>query len=356
MSKLIKIALAAAFFLLTACQKQNLDPQSVYTEALNKMAELDAYHLSGDLHISLGSGNEDEVNLNLEFPLSLSLTAQDIKDDNPTIYASIALNLFGQSVEMKEWLTDGFVYSDLNGEKTATPSINADIGGYFHNFDNQYATLSGQSDGDSYILKAEYDADTLNDLIAKLFQEEDLSALFTFNEPFISEMTINKDYYITAIKLENTLNITDLGILNIDGEFVFSDFDNAEVPAFNPEEFINDAAYISGYIYGDYDLNDSHSEQLIALGYEKLEDGIFYNGNYYIDIEFKQFYPDDKLIYDWEFNQVSEYDKEDELVCIYDFDYGIVDGEENSCDIAKYENLKADYDNLAATIIGNAEL
>ena len=54
--------------------------------------------------------------------------------------------------------------------------------------------------------------------------------------------------------------------------------------------------------------------------------------------------------------KTPEYDKEDELVCIYDFDYGIVDGEENSCDIAKYENLKADYDNLAATIIGNAEL
>ena len=57
------------------------------------------------------------------------------------------------------------------------------------------------------------------------------------------------------------------------------------------------------------------------------------------------------MVYDWEYDQVYEYAQDHSLVCTYDFDNGIIEGDEDVCNIEEYQQLKDTYNDLANEIL-----
>ena len=336
-----------SIFILFGCEEK-LDTEKILEDVKKEMSDLTSLKVNADLDVSL-SGSEEGL---LNIPVKMVIIQEGLNTNRLKSYLETSVSFLGQEAIMKEWTVDGTVYKEEDGVKTYSyedTAENLDSAAFFASFFElkEADSFEARKDGEDIVLSTVIENDDLNSLMSAIFN----SAEFSFANPIAIDIIISEDDLIKGMNFDFEMNFEGMGTFTIGAEMSLSEYDEAYIPYFDPVEFSDEGSYEAGYVYGDYDITYDQIAELESLGYIDYGDDVYSNGTDYIDLELKQFYSSFYMVYDWEYDQVYEYTQDHSLVCTYDFDTGIVEGDEDVCNIEEYQQLKDAYNDLAKEIL-----
>ena len=350
MRKLAIICLSLLLGMTMFGCSESLDGKAIYQDALAKMSELDSIKMEMVMDLDIGWGENES---SLSIPMNITFIGEDINSDDPRLYTETTVEFMGVSSTNKQWMQDGLTYSDSDGEKEilegvdfgeAEEVLNVDFG-------TDLTINNAVKEGDNIKIEATIPYETFKDLLANSMGDTSSIEDFETDDPIAINIFVDSDGYISQMDLNMELTMAEVGTMSLDATYTYSDINEASIPDFDPVEF--GGLYQSGYVYGDYDLKIEDANALIALGFEDMGDYVYFDGEYYIDLEYKQLYNQDgSIIYDWEFDQGLYYGGSEDPKCVYDFTLEYyTSGDESICDIPTLQSYRDAYNEIAASIL-----
>ncbi len=350
MKKILKILLVGILAsTLVACQSEEIDAVSIYQEARANMEALDSYTMETAMVMSVSGEDEDGSAVEISIPIDMTYILVGLTTDESSEYYSVSANFLGTESSIEGWFVDGVCYIDEDDYKYKYTAEDIEITSVdIFTYIDETEAITGVANEEGYTLELNIEGSTFMEIMSAL-SEGSTSELFadvTIDDTVTITMEVDGDGYITSVSVAVTIELTDVGTLDMTADFTYYDFDSATLPEFDADSFID---YSTSYdtVYGDYDLTTDYAEALIAAGYEDMGDYLYYNGTYIIDLELKQIYSADAL-YDWEYDQGIVFDEDFNLVCSYDF---INDEGDEDCDATSMQELREAYNELASSIL-----
>lgn len=89
-----------------------LDPKEVYTEAMEKNAELKSMDFSMDINMDMKMGEEA-----MDMAMKMDMKADGYKTDDIKCLITTTTSAQGESMDMTMFYTDGYYYMDVMGQK-----------------------------------------------------------------------------------------------------------------------------------------------------------------------------------------------------------------------------------------------
>lgn len=354
MRKIFVLLLSVCLFVISGCSSQDLDGKAIYESALANMNKLDSIKMQMDMQLSIEAENEDDSDLSVTLPIKIVLIVTDMQSADQSGYVETSVSILGNSSTSKQWIKDGLVYIDENGTKSVAENTTDDVLIDLDSTDvsNDLEDIKATKVDDKYKIEAKLPFAAFKDMMSSSGAESVLEEM-TSEEDIPITIIVNAENYIESMTMNTSIVMADVGTMVMDCEYTYDDYNEASLPEFDESEFLSDEMYESGYVYGEYDLTLDNAQDLMAMGYEDLGDYVYHNGEYYIDLEYKQIYTDSALIfYDWEYDQSFAYDSEMNPVCLYDFTFEeLSQGDESSCDVESFIALRAAYNEIAKSIL-----
>ncbi|MBO5274582.1 MAG: hypothetical protein J6I45_08225 [Clostridia bacterium] len=105
---------------LTSCAPK--DAKSIFNDAAAKTGSLDFIHAEGDLSAKLGFGG-----ISMELPMEMELRADNTDRENLIyhMHTKLTIPMLTSSVEFDIYSADGYMYTDIMGEKLRAPAASS---------------------------------------------------------------------------------------------------------------------------------------------------------------------------------------------------------------------------------------
>ena len=245
MKKIITLLFALVLVLsLTACQNETLDAKSVYEKASANMQKLDSLSSEASMLLEVSDGTNT---LSLALPIDLKATVTKMRTE-PEIYTSLGIKYDEVDSLIQMWQSGGFTYIDVDGTKFYAESAELKVDDVMlsPDFGSEGLDLEMEEDADGYLLDMSLDEEKLKNLMGEFGEIADLKELFEDVVSFSNvsaKMRINKDFYIENVSLDFMMEFNEAGSAHVGADFEYSDFNEAVLPSFAPEEFLENAAY-----------------------------------------------------------------------------------------------------------------
>lgn len=245
MKKIITLLFALVLVLsLTACQNESLDATSVCEKASANMQKLDSLSSKASMLVEVSDGTNT---LSLALPIELKATVTKMRTE-PEIYTSLGIKYDEVDSLIQMWQSGGFTYIDVDGTKFYAESAELKVDDVMMSpdFGSEGLDLTMEEDADGYLLDMSLDEEKLKSLMGEFGEIADLKELFEDVVSFSdvsAKMRINKDFYIENVSLDFMMEFKEAGSAHVGADFDYSDFNEATLPSFAPEEFLENAAY-----------------------------------------------------------------------------------------------------------------
>ena len=281
MRKLLCI-LFAVCLLLSGCSQKAKTPQELLEEAYAKAEELDSMTVRGTTDITISSGTE------LAIPLDLVMMVEknDKKDTSDDLtYAEVSMELFGQKMETKTWTQNGTSYvENAEGKYTTTSDYEAaasyDTAAIAKTIAENAETIEMTKSGDSTIITVKPTEKLINAMFASNGSTEGITGELLDNEALESMtfsdiiITIGKEGYVDNVKFSASGAVEGMD-MTVAIDLNVTDRNTTKVPAFDPADFADEPEVEPeplDYVDDSKVLEVTFSDDGVTAGFEAKED------------------------------------------------------------------------------------
>ncbi|MBR3151678.1 MAG: hypothetical protein IKF18_04760 [Erysipelotrichaceae bacterium] len=246
MKKLLCI-LFALFLLLSGCSQKAKTPQELLEEAYSKAEELDSMTVRGTTDVTISSGTE------LAIPLDLVMMVEknDKKDASDDLtYAEVSMELFGQKMETKTWTQNGTSYvENAEGKYTTTMDSEAaasyDTAAIAKTIAENAESIEMTKSGDSTVITVKPTEKLINAMFANSASAEGITGELLDNEAFENMtfsdiiITLGKEGYVDNVKFSASGAVEGVD-MTVAIDLNVTDRNTTKVPAFDPADFADE--------------------------------------------------------------------------------------------------------------------
>lgn len=211
MKKKVTVFLAAAMvFALTACSGGN-EAKAVYDDATKKTSELTSIEATSLIDMKMAQG-KDEENVTMD----LDMKMVDLNTENMRYLAEGKTSVMGQNVDLSMYYEGGYYYMETAGQKIKyamdLDEMMKQIKQSTENtMDSSYMKkLAVKKDGENQVLTFTVDASKMETFAKQIMEQLGTGAEgVTYTIKSVDgEATVNKDGYITAQKVNLSMEMT----------------------------------------------------------------------------------------------------------------------------------------------------
>ncbi len=281
MKKLLCI-LFAFCLLLSGCSQKAKTPQELLEEAYAKAEELDSMTVRGTTDVTISSGTE------LAIPLDLVMMVEknDKKDTSDDLtYAEVSMELFGQKMETKTWTQNGTSYvENAEGKYTTTMDSEAaasyDTAAIAKTIAENAESIEMTKSGDSTVITVKPTEKLINAMFANSSAAEGITGELLDNEAFENMtfsdiiITIGKEGYVDNVKFSASGAVEGVD-MTVAIDLNVTDRNTTKVPAFDPADFADEPAVEPeplDYVDDSKVLEITFSDDGVTAGFEADED------------------------------------------------------------------------------------
>lgn len=203
MKKIIKLIVCISLFLIAGCSsKKELDPQSILTDANQKMNQIDSMSTHTLMKMSVSFGGDSSMDMNMRMNMKMANISSDLR-----YMMEMTTEYNGETMSIISTYIDGVMYMESDGQKMKLETDIDEVGSEIEvgQIDTTFKDMKAVESGGKYVITVHLSEDEVSKLMDQLGSilnstglDENSFEMFESLEFEDFVIKVNKDGYVES--------------------------------------------------------------------------------------------------------------------------------------------------------------